>query len=203
MAWLLGSTITLRIGENTRIYTVADVPESAPTGHLDYQTPLGQVLLGTNIGKIAVWQNAAGKSLQATVIAVESSSSFEAAPLHYHSDAIKQKYALEQAEHCLVEFGQSQDLWKLSQASSFFRDAKQPKRALEITEGVVGSTRALQSALLTTRAAAYLDLHHSREAQKLVHQAVKISGWTSQLYSVQANKEEAAHYGRLAEGFRG
>ncbi len=88
-------------------------------------------------------------------------------------------YAVRTATKYERLFQESKDPWNLAKASSFWRMAEQPNRALAATEACdateAGQARA-RCAILTTRGGAYRDLKDLARAETCGQQAISLHG---------------------------
>ena len=74
------------------------------------------------------------------------------------------------------EFGRTKSLWHLPSASSHWRSAGQPQRALKLTEALNWEQikdKKLKSALLTTRGGAFRDVKELDETEKCARLAIE------------------------------
>ncbi|MCW5850143.1 MAG: hypothetical protein KIT87_08665 [Anaerolineae bacterium] len=76
------------------------------------------------------------------------------------------------------------DRWNLVKAGSNWRKAKDPHRALHVTDSVMIFDAKLNSALLTVRGGAMRDLKHLREAERLAFLAIDTNPASHYAYSL-------------------
>ena len=69
----------------------------------------------------------------------------------------------------------SPDLWDFIKAASNFRKAGDPKRALEITEGIRSADPITHSAILVSRGGAFRDLGDLTQAEKCANEALNLN----------------------------
>lgn len=88
-------------------------------------------------------------------------------------------FATRAALDCESRFKETGDPWEAVKASSFWRMAEQPGKALAVTEGLTDRLGAgnskLKAALLTTRGGAFRDLKQLDDAEALGQQAIKLN----------------------------
>jgi Transcription elongation factor, GreA/GreB, C-term len=183
MPWTIGTTFIVDLNGQERIFYVDDIDPDVRAGRISYQSPLGCALLDSKINELVNWQNHLGSTISARVVHVDSPKDYLEKPSAYSSDKSREAWCLEQANHFLNLFEQDQDGWNLTRASKFFRLARKPRRSIEITSIEFGIPR-LDAALLTTQAAALLDLKRIDEAWKCIQHATALYRETDELFAV-------------------
>jgi hypothetical protein len=96
--------------------------------------------------------------------------------LFYRESKVAQAYHRLEALFYEQEFQRTHSLWHLPSASSHWRRANQPKRALKLTDALNWEQvkdKKLKSALLTTRGGAFRDLHELDETEKCARLAIE------------------------------
>ncbi len=105
----------------------------------------------------------------------------------YYSNKIFIAYHKIEATFYEQEYQRTGNQWKLPNASSHWRKAKEPQRALELTKNLDFNTikeNQLKSALLTTRGGAFRDIHELDQAETCARKAIEYQPKSNHPYTL-------------------